>query len=122
MIESTSGFVAVETMDGIATITLANPTRRNPLSLAMMNELRAALEAIGADHAVKAVILRALGPAFSAGHDLRELQCAGDEADVARFREIFDACVRVMTTIQTIPQPVIAEVAGIATAAGCQLV
>ena len=122
MIESTSGVIAVETSDGIATITLANPARRNPLSLATMNEFRAALEAIGAERSVKAVILRALGPAFSAGHDLRELQCAGDEADVARFREIFDACVRVMTAIQSIPQPVIAEVAGIATAAGCQLV
>jgi enoyl-CoA hydratase/carnithine racemase len=59
---------------------------------------------------------------FSSGHDLREMRCAGDEADVAKFRAIFDTCVRMMTAIQTIPQPVIAEVAGIATAAGCQLV
>ncbi len=114
--------VTCETTDGIAIVTLANPDRRNALSLATMHELLATFEAIGADRSAHVVILRGLGPAFSAGHDLREMQCAGDEADVARFREIFDACVRVMTAIQTIPQPVIAEVAGIATAAGCQLV
>ncbi len=108
--------------DGIATITLANPERRNALSLAAMRELLGALESLASDSKVKVIVLAALGPAFSAGHDLREMQCAGDEADVARYREIFDACVRVMTAIQTIPQPVIAEVAGIATAAGCQLV
>jgi enoyl-CoA hydratase/carnithine racemase len=114
--------LAVETSDGIASVTLANPARRNPLSLAAMRELLQTFEAIGSDGATKAVILRAEGPAFSAGHDLREIRCAGDEANVAAFREIFDTCVRLMTAIQTIPQPVIAEVAGIATAAGCQLV
>jgi enoyl-CoA hydratase/carnithine racemase len=79
-------------------------------------------ETLGRDPAVRVVVLRALGPVFSSGHDLREMRCAGDEADVAKFRAIFDTCVRMMTAIQTIPQPVIAEVAGIATAAGCQLV
>ena len=122
MIESTFDYLAVETADGIATLTLANPSKRNPLSIATMRELMAALEAAGADRSVKVVILRAEGPAFSAGHDLRELQCASDEADVARLREIFDVCVQLMTALQAIPQPVIAEVAGIATAAGCQLV
>jgi len=58
----------------------------------------------------------------TAGHDLREIRCAGDENDVAAFREIFDVCVQMMEKVQGIPQPVIAEVAGIATAAGCQLV
>ncbi len=106
----------------IATITLANPDRRNALSLAAMRELLSAVESLASDSTVKVVVLAALGPAFSAGHDLREMQCAGDEADVARFREIFDTCVRVMAAIQTIPQPVIAQVAGVATAAGCQLV
>src|SRR6202034_481536 len=67
---------------------------------------------------LKAVILRGTGPAFSAGHDLREM-LAGS---VDEYRRTFDACVRLMTAIQSIPQPVIAEVAGIATAAGCQLV
>lgn len=114
--------VTCETTDGIATVTLANPDRRNALSLATMRELLATFDSIGADRGVKVAILRGLGPAFSAGHDLRELRCAGDEADISKFREIFDVCVRVMTTIQAIPQPVIAEVAGIATAAGCQLV
>lgn len=122
MIESTFDYLAVETSDGIASVTLANPQKRNPLSLAAMRELLAVFESIRDDRETKVVILRALGPAFSAGHDLRELQCAGDAADVVKFREIFDASVRVMSAIQSIPQPVIAEVAGIATAAGCQLV
>jgi enoyl-CoA hydratase/carnithine racemase len=120
--ESTLDYLAIETSDGIASVTLANPQKRNPLSLAAMRELLAVFESIRNDPATKVVILRAVGPAFSAGHDLRELQCAGDEADVVKFREIFSVCVRLMTTIQSIPQPVIAEVAGIATAAGCQLV
>ncbi len=114
--------VRTELAEGIATLTLANPERRNALSLATMRELLAAFESLGARDDVKVVVLAALGPAFSAGHDLREMRCAGDEADVARYREIFDVCVRVMAAIQAIPQPVIAEVAGIATAAGCQLV
>jgi enoyl-CoA hydratase/carnithine racemase len=120
--ESTYEYLTAQTQDGIATVTLANPAKRNPLSLATMGELLTAFETIRKDSAVKVVVLRGLGPAFSAGHDLRELQCAGDEADVVRLRAIFDACVRVMTAIQSVPQPVIAEVAGIATAAGCQLV
>jgi enoyl-CoA hydratase/carnithine racemase len=115
-------YLAVETNDGIASVTLANPARRNPLSLAAMRELLQTFEAIASDQATKAVIVGAEGPAFSSGHDLREIRCAGDEANVAAFREIFDTCVRLMTAIQTIPQPVIAEVAGLATAAGCQLV
>lgn len=121
-IQAPSGTVDVSVADGIATITLANPKRRNPLSLVTMRELLAAVETLGRDATVRVVVLAALGPAFSAGHDLREMQCAGDEANVARFREIFDACVRVMSAMQAIPQPVIAEVAGVATAAGCQLV
>ena len=120
--QTTFSHIAVETRDAIATVTLANPNRRNALSLEAMTELVAAFEGIGADRDVKVVVLRAHGPAFSAGHDLRELRAAGDEADVPRLRAIFDACVRMMTGVQSIPQPVIAEVAGIATAAGCQLV
>jgi enoyl-CoA hydratase/carnithine racemase len=108
--------------DGIATVSLANPERRNALSLETLEEMLGVFETLGRDPAVRVVVLRALGPVFSSGHDLREMRCAGDEADVAKFRAIFDTCVRMMTAIQTIPQPVIAEVAGIATAAGCQLV
>ncbi len=107
---------------GIATLTLANPDKRNALSLSALGELRSAFERIGADTAIKVVVLRALGPAFCAGHDLRELQCASATADSELARAIFDACVSAMDAIQAIPQPVIAEVAGIATAAGAQLV
>ncbi len=119
---STHRHLTFERSDGIATVALTNAAKRNALSLETMDEMLAVFGEIGADPSVKAVILSALGPAFSSGHDLREIQCAGDEADVARFRQIFDTCVRMMTAIQSIPQPVIAEVAGIATAAGCQLV
>jgi len=112
-------FILVEDAgDAVAVVTLNRPDKRNALSLAVMHELTAAFEAIGADRTVKAVILRGIGPAFSAGHDLREML----ERTVEDYRRTFDACVRLMETIQTIPQPVIAEVAGIATAAGCQLV
>jgi len=115
-------YLTVEQAAGVATVTLANPSKRNALSTATMSELHAALEALGADHEARVVVLRALGPAFSAGHDLREMRCAGDGADVAKFRETFDLCVKLMEKIQSIPQPVIAEIDGIATAAGCQLV
>ncbi len=112
-------FILVEDAgDGVALVTLNRPEKRNALSLDVMRELTGAFEAIGADRTVKAVILRGVGPAFSAGHDLREML----ERTVEDYRRTFDACVRLMETIQTIPQPVIAEVAGIATAAGCQLV
>jgi enoyl-CoA hydratase/carnithine racemase len=104
--------------DGIAVVTMNRPEKRNALSLELMRELTAAFREIGSDTAVPAVILRGEGPAFSAGHDLRELRCT----DVRALREIFDACVELMESIQSIPQPVIAEVATIATAAGCQLV
>ncbi len=99
-------------------ITLNRPEKRNALSLDVMRELIAAFEAIGADRGVKVAILRGVGPVFSAGHDLREML----ERSVEEYRTTFDVCVRLMETIQAIPQPVIAEVAGIATAAGCQLV
>ena len=111
-------YITVEAVDGVAVVTLNRPEKRNALSLDVMGELMASFEAIGADRTLKVVILRALGPAFSAGHDLREML----DRSVAEYRTTFDACVRLMETIQTIPQPVIAEVAGVATAAGCQLV
>jgi enoyl-CoA hydratase/carnithine racemase len=110
--------VQVEREDGIAVVTMNRPEKRNALSLELMRDLIAAFREIGADSNVPAVILRGEGAAFSAGHDLRELQCT----DVPVIREIFDTCVELMETIQSIRQPVIAEVATIATAAGCQLV
>lgn len=102
----------------IAMVTLNRPEKRNALSLQVMRELDSALAALGPQRDVRAIVLRGEGPAFSAGHDLRELV----GRDVETYRAIFDACVSLMTTIATIPQPVIAEVAKIATAAGCQLV
>jgi len=110
--------ILVEAGGSVATVTLNRAQKRNALSLEDMRELIAAFEAIGADRTVKAVILRGVGPVFSAGHDLREMLRRG----VQEYRTTFDVCVRLMETIQAIPQPVIAEVAGIATAAGCQLV
>jgi enoyl-CoA hydratase/carnithine racemase len=110
--------VEVTQEDGIAVVTMNRPEKRNALSLELMRDLIAAFRETGGDRSIPAVILRGEGPAFSAGHDLRELRCT----DVAAIREIFDTCVELMETIQNIPQPVIAEVATIATAAGCQLV
>jgi enoyl-CoA hydratase/carnithine racemase len=115
-------YLTLDRSGGVATVTLANPHKRNALSAETMRELHGALEEIGADRDARVVVLRALGPAFSAGHDLREMRCAGDGGDVRAFREIFDLCVKLMEKIQSIPQPVIAEIDGIATAAGCQLV
>lgn len=112
-------FISVEREgDAVALVTMQRPDKRNALSLEMMRELIGGFKSIGADPGVRAVILRGEGPAFSAGHDLRELQCR----DAAAYEVIFDTCVELMETIQGIPQPVIAEVATVATAAGCQLV
>ena len=110
--------ISVERRDAIVAITMARPERRNALSLDMMRELTAAFKSVGSDAAARVVILRGEGAAFSAGHDLRELQ----SRDADAYREIFSTCVRLMETIHAVPQPVIAEVATIATAAGCQLV
>jgi len=103
---------------GIAIVTMTRPEKRNALSIGMMRELIDAFASVSARPETRVFILRGEGPAFSAGHDLRELQC-GDAAAHART---FDVCVELMETLQRIPQPVIAEVATIATAAGCQLV
>jgi len=110
---------------GVATLTLNAPARLNALSEAMLAALRDALAALAEDRSVRAVILRGAGRAFCAGHDLREMQgMRGLDGDGgrARFQRLFDACAEVMQAIPALPQPVIAEVQGIATAAGCQLV
>jgi enoyl-CoA hydratase/carnithine racemase len=103
---------------GVATITLNRPERRNALSLEMMRELIECLERAGAQKDVRAVILAASGKVFCSGHDLSEMT----GRTVNDYRQLFDLCTILMQTIQTIPQPVIARVHGIATAAGCQLV
>ena len=110
--------ILVERDAPVATITMNRPEKRNALSSEMMRELRDALRNLSADPEVRAIVLAANGPAFSAGHDLRELV----DGDINRYRAVFDLCTELMETIQQIPQPVIASVQKIATAAGCQLV
>ncbi|SOH93511.1 Enoyl-CoA hydratase/carnithine racemase [Monaibacterium marinum] len=113
-----------EDTDGIATLTLNHPAKLNPLSEEMLAALQAQLDGIAGDPRVRAVILRGAGKAFCAGHDLRQMTAARQNPDsgAAYFRELFGTCTRVMTSIRNLPQPVIAQVHGIATAAGCQLV
>lgn len=111
-------YVGVEREDAVAVITMRRPDRRNALSLAMMRELEEAVVLTSGQAGVKVLILAGEGPAFSAGHDLRELR-GGSQSE---YDEIFEQCVSLMARIQTVPQPVIAEVGTVATAAGCQLV
>lgn len=101
----------------VARITMNLPERRNALSLAHMQELLQAFEEVGASDAT-GVVLAGAGPAFSAGHDFADM--AG--ADLVRMRHLLSTCAELMATMQSIPQPVVARVHGIATAAGCQLV
>jgi enoyl-CoA hydratase/carnithine racemase len=110
--------ISFETEGPIAVVTLNRPQRRNALSLELMTELIACLKEIGHDRSLRAVILAAAGKVFSSGHDLSEMV----GRDLNDYREVFDTCTELMTRIQSIPQPVIAQVQGIATAAGCQLV
>ena len=111
-------FLTLTIENGVAGLSIDRADKRNALSLDVMRELIAALGKIGADPGVRVVVLRGVGAAFSAGHDLREMLARS----IREYREIFDTCVTLMESIQRIAQPVIAEVAGIATAAGCQLV
>jgi enoyl-CoA hydratase/carnithine racemase len=100
----------------VARITLNRPDKRNALSLELMEELIDALDGIGPD--VRAVVIEGAGVAFSAGHDLSEMV----GRDLPFYQRLFDACTELMEKIHRLPQPVIAKVHGIATAAGCQLV
>src|SRR5215467_4717297 len=106
-------------IDGpISIVTLNRPQRRNALSLELMTEMIACLDEIARDPNVRVVLLRSAGNVFSSGHDLSEMV----GRNINEYRKVFDICTELMTRIQSIPQPVIAEVQGIATAAGCQLV
>lgn len=116
--KSNYDYLLVETRAPISIVTLNRPERRNALSLALMEELIDCLKQIGKSQEISAVILAANGPAFSAGHDLSELR----DDSLNNYRHVFDVCTELMTLIQSIPQPVIAEVQALATAAGCQLV
>src|SRR5690349_7588905 len=113
-----------EDRGGIAILTLNRPQARNSLSEELLQALGDALSAIAADRAVRVVVLAASGAAFSAGHDLKELNARRTDQDRGRsyFRHIMGRCSRVMQQIVTLPQPVIAAVHATATAAGCQLV
>lgn len=110
--------ICFATEGNIAVVTLNRPQRRNALSLALMQELIDCLSAIGHRHDLRVVILAAAGKVFSSGHDLSEMV----GRDINEYRRLFDVCAELMTKLQSIPQPVIAEVQGMATAAGCQLV
>ncbi|GFE63706.1 enoyl-CoA hydratase [Litoreibacter roseus] len=113
-----------EDADGVAHLTMNAPAKLNALSNAMLGALQNSFDAISQDTSVKAVILSGAGKAFCAGHDLKEMTAARQSEDggKAAFTSLFDTCARMMLTIQKMPQPVIAQVHGIATAAGCQLV
>lgn len=105
--------------DGVATLTLNRPQARNALSVGLMAALQDELNAIRNDKAVKCVVIAANGPAFCAGHDLKEIRANPGKENYAN---LFEQCSRLMTSIITLPQPVIAKVHALATAAGCQLV
>lgn len=115
---ATSEVLRVERDAGVATLTLNRPGQRNALSTELMRRVIDALAELREQPEVGAVVIAGAGPAFSAGHDLSEL--AGTGTDV--HREVVETCTRMMTAIHELPQPVVARVHGIATAAGCQLV
>ncbi len=111
--------VLTERRGAAAYLTLNRPAQYNALSEEMLTALEGALEAVAADAAVRVVVLGGAGKAFCAGHDLKQMQA---NPRVEYYQRLFDHCSRLMLRIQTLPQPVIARVHGIATAAGCQLV
>ena len=108
---------------GIATVTLASPATLNALSTEMLGALSETFGQIATDTSIRVVILAAEGKAFSAGHDLKEMQGFRSDPDSghARFQALFDRCSALMQQISALPQPVIAQVQGVAAAAGCQL-
>jgi len=104
---------------GIAWLTMNRPAQRNALSSALMAAMQAELDAIAADRTVRVVVIAGAGPAFCAGHDLQEVRANPDRAF---YEKLFAACSHLMLSLNRLPQPVIAAVGGVATAAGCQLV
>ncbi len=112
-------YVLNQREEGVVTLTLNRGDKFNPLSEEMLAALQAEIGKIAADPAVRVVILAASGKAFCAGHDLKQMRAA---PSAAYYKKLFDQCSKLMLSIQQMPQPVIARVLGIATAAGCQLV
>ena len=119
----TDPLIRRDDQDGIARLTLSAPRTLNALSTPMLQALEGQLAALAADDSIRVVILGAEGKAFSAGHDLREMQGLRSAPDQGRagFQALFDLCAGVMQALVALPQPVIAQVQGVATAAGCQL-
>lgn len=117
-------FISELSGSGVLRVTLDDSGRRNALSEQMLAQLQDMLDAAAQDPAVRVIVLAANGPAFCAGHDLKEITRARDSADSGRayFQDLMSKCASVMQTIVTNPRPVIAEITGVATAAGCQLV
>ncbi len=114
-----SPYVLLSHANGVATLTLNRGEKFNPLSEEMLAELQAAFNSIASDNSVRVVVLAASGKAFCAGHDLKQMRA---DPSAAYYKKLFNQCSQLMLTIQKMPQPVIARVQGIATAAGCQLV
>ena len=107
-----------ESTNGVVRLTLNRPEKRNALSRELLSELGQELERVAEDRDARVVVVAASGPVFSAGHDLREMHGLSE----AEYRQLFADCSRVMLQLRRLPQPVIARVHGLATAAGCQLV
>jgi enoyl-CoA hydratase/carnithine racemase len=114
-----SPWVLVDIKDGVAMLTLNRPAQYNVLSEQMLAALHRALESLAADALVRVVVLAGSGKAFCAGHDLKQMMA---NPSLEYYQRLFDDCSRLMMRIQAMPQPVIARVHGVATAAGCQLV
>ena len=110
--------IEFETGGPIGTLTLNNPSRINALSTIMIREMTEALSSVASDETIAVIIIKAAGKHFCAGHDLAEMTDRGAREN----KQIFDQCTRMMRLLHELPQPVIAQVQGIATAAGCQLV
>ncbi len=110
--------------DAIATLTLNAPERLNALSDEMLDAIQSQVDELMTDRSIRVVILTGSGKAFCAGHDLKQMTAAREANDhgAAYFKDLFDRCAHMMQSLQNLPQPVIAQVHGIATAAGCQLV
>ena len=110
--------IRFQSEDGIGFVTLNRPEKRNALSLNLMAEMIGLLQDVRKNEEFRVLIIRAAGPVFSSGHDLSEMK----EGNVVSYRGVFGACTEMMEAIRNLPQPVIAQVQGMATAAGCQLV
>ena len=123
-IQAPEGILLQSVADHVAVLTLNRPQARNCLSEGMIAGLQSALDALASDTDVRAIVLAANGPAFSSGHDLKEMNARRADADGGRayFADLMDRCARMMQTVVMSPKPVVAAVEGVASAAGCQLV